>query len=65
MTLTGNRVVYQSPNKQLFKSERSTQEANFYMKHAITNRIPIRATLIRVNEASVWNLEWSLMKEMK
>ena len=55
-----------SPNKQFFSSEQSTQKANCYTKHAVTNRIPVRATLIRVNEVSDWNssmkhFEWSGM----
>jgi len=62
----GNRVIFQSPNKQFFSSERSTQQANYYMKHTVTNRIPVTATLIRVNEALDWNLltkhfEWRCM----
>jgi len=48
-------VALQSPNKQFFSSERSTQQANCCTKHAVTNRIPVTATLIRVNEASDWN----------
>ena len=51
----GNRFVYQSPNKQFFSSEQSTQQATCYTKQAITNRILVMATLIRVNEASDWN----------
>jgi len=38
-----------------FSSERSTQQANNYTKQTVTNRIPVTATLIRVNEASVCN----------
>ena len=52
---SGSRIVFQSPNKQFFISERSTQQANCYTKQAVTNRIPVTATLIRVNEASDWN----------
>jgi len=38
--------------------------ANGYTKHAVINKIPVTATLIRVNEASDWNslskhVEWS------
>jgi len=33
-----------------FYSERSTQQANCYTKHGVTNRIPIRATHFSVNE---------------
>ena len=35
----------------IFNSERSTQQANCYTKHAVTNRIPVTATHFRVNEA--------------
>jgi len=52
----GNRVEFHSPNKQLLSSERSTQQTNGYTKHALTNRIPVTATLIRVKEASDWIL---------
>jgi len=48
----GKRFVYQSPNKQ-FRAEYTA--SNCYTKHAVTNRIPVTATLIRVNEASDWN----------
>jgi len=34
-----------------FSSERSTQEANCYTKHAVTKRIPITAMHFRVNDA--------------
>ena len=49
-------------------SEQSTQQANCYTMHAVTNRIPITAKLIRVNEASDWNsstklFEWCGMVE--
>ena len=45
-------------------SEQSTQQANCYTKHAVTNRIPLTAKLIRVNEASYCSsstkhFEWS------
>ena len=46
---TGNRFLFQSPNKHLLSSEWSTQQATCYTKHALTNRIPVTATLIRVN----------------
>jgi len=42
-------------SRQISNSEQSTQQATCYTKHAITNRIPVTATLIRVNEASDWN----------
>jgi len=35
--------------------ELGTQQENFYTKYAITNRLPVTATLGRVNEASLWN----------
>jgi len=50
-----NSVVFQTPNKQFFSSERSTQQANSYTKQVLTNRIPVTAAIIRVNEASDWN----------
>jgi hypothetical protein len=33
--------------------ERGTQQENSYTKHAVTNRIPVRATLGRVKEAPI------------
>ena len=47
----GYRVLFQLPDKRFFSSEQSTQT----QKHNIANRIPV-TTLIRVNEASDWNL---------
>jgi hypothetical protein len=35
---------------------RGTQLENSCTKHAVTNRLPVAATLGRVNEASHWNL---------
>jgi len=48
----GKRFIYRSPNKKFYSSERNTQQATCYTKHAVTNRIPVTATLIIVNEAS-------------
>jgi len=42
-------------SRQISNSEQSTQQATCYTKQAVTNRIPVTATLIRVNEASDWN----------
>jgi len=36
--------------------ERGTQQENSYTKYAVTNRIPVAATLDRVKEASHQNL---------
>jgi len=32
------------------------KKENSYMKHAVTNKLPVIATLGRVNEALHWNL---------
>jgi len=42
-------------SRQISNSERSTQQATCYMKHAVTNGIPVTATLIIVIEALGWN----------
>jgi len=48
----GKRFVFQTTNKQVCSSERSTQQATCYTKHAVTSRIPVTARRITVNEAS-------------
>ena len=50
----GVNISRNSSPVTFISSEQSTQQANCYTKHAVTNRIPVTAKLIRVNEASDW-----------
>ena len=54
-----NRVIYQSPSDIILcrgDTEQGTQQENSYTKHAVTNILPVTATLGRVNKASHWNV---------
>ena len=52
-----NCKVYHSMSSFVFCNERDTQQENSYTKHAFRKRLPLTATLGRVNAASqcVWS----------